>query len=107
MRKLIRYFFRTILVFFLMLGLLIAFMLHPEVVYAKKHSYKQLRIYSKHGYPQGYDKVLDQSLALVSQSELFRPTMNADIFLGDGNGAFCQVHLKESLWQCDSLGLSQ
>ena len=36
MRKVIRYLFRTILVFILMLALLIAFMLHPEVVYAKE-----------------------------------------------------------------------
>ena len=34
------------LVLLIMLGLLIVFMLNPEVVYAKKHSYKQFNIYS-------------------------------------------------------------
>lgn len=95
MRKAIRYLFRTILVFFLMLALLIVFMLNPKVVYARKHSYKQLNIYSRHAYPPGYDRVIEQSLSLVSQSELYNPNMNADIFLNDGNGGSVKWVLKK------------
>ena len=96
MRKILRYFLRTVLVFILMLGLLIIFMLNPQIVYAKKHSYKQLNVYSKYKYPTVYDKVLDQSLQLVKQSEIYDPQMRLDIFLNDGNGASVKFVLKKA-----------
>jgi hypothetical protein len=96
MRKTLRYFLRTFLVLLLMLGLLIIFMLNPQIVYAKKHSYKQLNVYSKYKYPPGYDKVLDQTLQLVKQSEIYHPQMKLDIFLNDGNGASVKFVLKKA-----------
>ena len=96
MKKILRYFLRTILVFFIMLGLLIIFMLNPEIAYARKFEYKQFRIYSKHECPKGFEKVMDQALHLVEQSELFDPNMKADIFLHDGNGAAVKFILKKA-----------
>ena len=95
MKKILRYFLRTFLILLLMLGLLIVFMLNPQIVYAKKHSYKQLTIYSKYKYPTAYDMVLDKSLELVKQSELYKPDFKLDIFLNDGNGASVKFVLKK------------
>ncbi len=95
MKIILRYFLRTFLVLLLMLGLLIVFMLNPQIVYAKKHIYKQLTIYSKYKYPTDYDKILDKSLELVKQSELYKPDFKLDIFLNDGNGASVKFVLKK------------
>jgi hypothetical protein len=84
------------LILLLMLGLLIIFMLNPQIVYAKKHSYRQLNVYSKYKYPIGYDKVLDEAIQLVQQSEVYKPNMTLDIFLNDGNGASVKFVMKKA-----------
>jgi hypothetical protein len=95
MRKILRYTLRTLLGFLLLLSLIVVFMLNPQLVYAKKHSYKQLTIYSKDKYPPGYDKVFDSALKLVQQSELYKPDLKLDIFLNDGSGASVKFVLKQ------------
>jgi len=95
MKKVIRYFLRTLLAVFTMLVLLVVFMLNPQIVYAKKHTYKQVTVYSKHTYPAGYDAVIDKALELVKQSELYKPEMGIDLFLNDGNGASVKFVLKK------------
>jgi hypothetical protein len=104
MRKFLRYSLRAILVFLIMMGLLIVFMLNPEVVYAKKHAYKQFTVYSKHDCPSGYDRVLENALALVKESELYNPTMKADIFLNDGNGAAVKFVLRKAFGEAMAWG---
>ncbi len=96
MRKIIRYSLRGILVLLIMLGLLIVFMLNPEVVYAKKHSYKQFNIYSKQECSPGYDQVIENALQLVQKSEIYNPQMKAYIFLNDGNGASIKFILRKA-----------
>ena len=95
MRKTLRFSLRTLLFFLLLLCLLILLMLNPQIVYAKKHSYRQLTIYSKYEYPEVYNHVLDKALALVQQSELYRPDLKLDLFLNDGNGASVKFVLKK------------
>ena len=71
MKKVIRYFLRSLVVIFILLTLLITFMLNPQVAYAKKHTYKQFTIYSKYKCSAGYNKVLDDAATLISKSGLY------------------------------------
>lgn len=104
MKKIIRYSLRVLLVLVLMLTLLIVFMLNPQIVYAKKQHYKHFTIYSKSGYPGGYEKVLDKTLELVKKSELYTPGLKPDIFLNDGNGSSVKFVLKKAIGEAFAWG---
>jgi hypothetical protein len=87
-----------------MLTLLVIFMLNPQIVYAKKHSYRHFTVYPRSEYPAGYDKVLDHALELVKQSELYNTDMKPDIFLNDGNGKSVKFILKKVIGEAFAWG---
>lgn len=60
-------------------------MLNPQIMYANKHEYKGITIYSEHSYDTAYNKVIDKALALVKESELYDSTFHLNIFLNDGS----------------------
>jgi len=97
MKNILRYTFRTVLILILLTGILITFLLNPQLVYAQKHEYRQFKVYSKLAYPEEYNKIIDQALQLVQKSSIYNKDMKLDIFLNDGDGASVKFILKKIL----------
>jgi hypothetical protein len=83
-KRLFKIIFRSLFLFMFFAGGFVALMLNPQLLYAKKTSYKQATVYYQHLYPASFNYSLDQALLLVKKSELYDSSFRYHIFLNDG-----------------------
>jgi hypothetical protein len=85
MKRLFRWIFRAFLILLVLAVLLIIFILNPQVLYAHEMNYKNTTVYSEQPYPSDFNHELNQSLQLISYSELYDSSFRFDVFLNDGS----------------------
>lgn len=85
MKGLFRWMFRMFIVGAAIAGLLIVFMLNPQILYAHTKTYKSISIFSKYQCPGRFNAIIDQSLDLISYSELYDSSFRFRLFLNDGS----------------------
>ncbi|MES1222855.1 MAG: hypothetical protein ABUT20_45605 [Bacteroidota bacterium] len=85
MKRLVRRIFRVFLVLLVLAGLLIIFIMKPQLLYARERAYKTVYIYSNNISPAGFDSVLNKSIELISHSEIYDSLFRFDLFLNDGS----------------------
>ena len=85
MKRLLRRTFRVFICLLTLCSLFIAFLLNPQVSYARVRHYGNISVYSKQVCPEKFNSVLDKATALVQQSELYTASFHFDVFLNDGS----------------------
>src|SRR5580765_6527932 len=85
MKRLLRWTFRAFVCLLVLVSSFIAFLLNPQVAYARVRHYNNISIYSKRVCPEKFNHVLEKATELIKQSELYKPSFHFDVFLNDGS----------------------
>lgn len=80
-RRFKRIFKRTLLTLFIVIAALAAIILFPQVLFANKMKYKELKVCSNDKISNDIKIVLDNAISLVEKSELYDPGYNYNIIL--------------------------
>ena len=83
-KRLFKIIFRSLGLFLLLVSGFVALMLNPQMLYAKKTSYKQATVYYQDLYPSSFDQSLEQAFELTRKSELCDTSFRFHIFMNDG-----------------------
>jgi hypothetical protein len=86
MKKIRSVLFKLFLFTFLLFFAFVVFMLNPQLLYAASTTHKNITVYHNKTYDPKLDKVIDDALTLVKQSELYDEHFDIDVLLNDGAG---------------------
>ncbi len=84
-KKLKKLLIGILLTTFLLIGTLVTLILYPQVLFAKRTDYKNLRIYGNQELNDNYSVIFDNALKLINDAELFDDKLTFDIFLSNNS----------------------